>query len=286
MSQILTSPGSKLQFHVFTGQVRAMATNAVLVTGRKEAVLVDTLLLREDAERLVDATKATGKELTRILITHAHPDHYFGLPLVQQAFPKAQVYARPTTVEFMKEFAAKIIHWQEMYPGEIPTTLKLPQILEGGTFTLEGEEIRVLDLEMVETTAATAFYVPAAKTLIAADLIQAKCHHYMADVGRADTWIAQIEKVRKTDAIERVIPGHGPVGGRELFDESVDWLSSYEKIARPGVRFTEIANKLVEKYPKHGLSMFLYTTRGPGFGLAGANEVGAPPEFYAPGVGR
>lgn len=284
MSTVLPSRGSNLQCHVFTGQLRALASNAVLVTGRREAVLVDALLINEDARRLVEQIKATGKELTTILITHAHPDHYFGLPIVQQAFPKARVYARPITVEFQKEFAAKIIHWQEGYPGELPTELKLPKILEGDTLTLEGEEIRVLDLEMVETTAATAFYVPAAKTLISGDLIYSKCHHYMSDVGRADTWIEQIGKVRKL-GIDRVIPGHGPVGGSELFDESIEWLGSYEKIAKPGVRFTEIAKKLVEQYPTHGLSMLLYVTRGPGFGLAGAKEVGAPPP-YAPGIGK
>ena len=286
MSTALTSPGSALQFQVFPGQLRAMASNAVLVTGRKEAVLVDTLLLKEDAEKIVEQIKATGKELTSILITHAHPDHYFGLPTVQQAFPRARVYARPITVEFLKEFAAKIIHWQEMYPGEVPAELKLPKILEGDTFSLDGEELQILDLEMVETTAATAFYVPAAKTLISADLIYSKCHHYMSDVGRADTWIDQIGKVRKLGPIDRIIPGHGPVGGPELFDESIDWLRSYEKIAKPGVRFMDIANKLVEQYPTHGLSMLLYVTRGPGFGVAGAKEVGAPPAFYAPGIGK
>lgn len=205
MSTVLTTPGSPLQFQVFDGQLRAIASNAVLIAGRKEAVLVDTLLVKEDALKLVEQIKATGKELTSILITHAHPDHYFGLPIVQQAFPNTQVYARPVTVEFLKEFAAKIIHWQEMYPGEIPTSLKLPKILQGETFTLEGEKIRIVDLEMVETTAATAFYVPSAKTLISADLIYSKSHHYMSDVGRSDTWIEQIEKVRKLDTIDRII---------------------------------------------------------------------------------
>jgi glyoxylase-like metal-dependent hydrolase (beta-lactamase superfamily II) len=286
MTTVYDSSGSHLRFQVFTGHIRALASNAVLITGRKEAILVDTLFLKEDAEQIIAAVRATGKELTSIYITHAHPDHYFGLPILQQAFPKAQVYARATTVEFQKEFAAKILHWQEMYPGELPTSLTLPHVLLGDTITLEGEEIRIVDLEMVETTAATAFYIPSAKTLIAADLIYSKSHHYMGDVGRADTWIDQIGRVDRLGVIDRVIPGHGPVGGRELFDESIDWLTSYEKFARPGVRFTEIAKELVEKYPTHGLSLLLYLTRGPGFGAAGAKEVGAPSEIYAPGMGR
>ena len=145
MSDVLTSRGSNLQFHVFTGQLRAMASNSVLVTGKKEAFLVDTLFVKEDATRLVEQIKATGKELTTIVITHAHPDHYFGLPIVQKGFPNAKVYAGPVTVEFQKEFAAKIIHWKEMYPGEVPSLpseLTLPNVLTRDTFTLEGEEIQ------------------------------------------------------------------------------------------------------------------------------------------------
>jgi glyoxylase-like metal-dependent hydrolase (beta-lactamase superfamily II) len=283
MSTILEPKGSDLKFEVFAGQLRAMASNATLISSGNEAVLIDTLLVKEDAEQLVKNIRATGKELTSILITHAHPDHYFGLPVIQAAFPKAQVYARPITVEFLKEFSAKIIHWQEMYPGEIPAALALPKLLQGNTFELNGQQIQIVDLEMVETTVATAFYVPSAKTLVSADLIYSKSHHYMSDVGRADTWIEEIQQVRRAYDIEHVIPGHGPVGSSRLFEESLDWLDSYLKIAKPGMRFNEIADALVKKYPKHGLSLLLYVTRGPGFGLAGAEAVGAPPEFYAPG---
>jgi hypothetical protein len=35
-----------------------------------------------------------------------------------------------------------------------------------------------------------------------------------------------------------------------------------------------IANKLAEKYPRHGLWMLLYVTCRAGFGLAGTKEVG------------
>jgi glyoxylase-like metal-dependent hydrolase (beta-lactamase superfamily II) len=283
MSSVYTVPGSQLQFHVASGALRAMASNAVLITGAKHAVLIDTLLIEEDARRLAATIRSTGKELTTILITHAHPDHYFGLPIIQKEFPKAQVFARPTTVEFLKEFAAKIIHWQEMYRGEIPTALELPRILEVNSIRLEDNDIQILDLEMVETTAATAFYVPAASTLIAADLIYSQCHHYMSDVGRADTWIDAIEKTRKTGPIDRIIPGHGPGGGLELFDASIRWMRDYEKVATPGKRFTEIAKEMINLYPKHGLAMLLWVTRGPGFGLAGARDIGAPTAFNAPG---
>jgi len=48
--------------------------------------------------------------------------------------------------------------------------------------------------------------------------------------------------------------------------------------ARPGVRFTDIAREMMRRYPDYGLALALWLTRGPGYGLAGAKELGVPPE--------
>jgi hypothetical protein len=34
---------------------------------------------------------------------------------------------------------------------------------------------------------------------------------------------------------------------------------------------------MTRRYPNHGLAILLWLTRGPGFGLAGAKEIGVPP---------
>jgi glyoxylase-like metal-dependent hydrolase (beta-lactamase superfamily II) len=273
-------PKSHLQFQVATGQPRAFAPNAVLISGQRDAILIDTLLVRKDTEDLVRMIQASQKKLKDVFITHAHPDHYFGLPLIQRAFPKARIWARPATIEWMKEFRAKLLHWQEMYAGEIPDSISLPRAYEDDSIELEGMRIALVDLSMVETVQATAFYIPSAKTFVAGDFIFSKAHHYMSDVNCPEAWIKEIQAKRKIGAIERVIPGHGPVGGAELFDESIAWLRAYHEVAKPGVRFTEIAREMMRRYPSHALPIVLWVTRGPGFGMAGAREAGVPAEVF------
>ena len=102
-------------------------------------------------------------------------------------------------------------------------------MLEGNTLTLEKEEIQIVDHHMVETTQATTFHVPGAKTMVAMDFIYSRCHHYMSDVGRADTSMKAIERAGNVDSITHVIPGHGPDGGQELFDESIQSLRTLSR---------------------------------------------------------
>ncbi len=65
------------------------------MSGRRDAVLIDAAFTRADARRIVDTIRASGKNLTTVYITHGHPDHYFGLEVIRQAFPRARFVALP-----------------------------------------------------------------------------------------------------------------------------------------------------------------------------------------------
>ena len=62
-------------------------TSAILITGEKDAVLVDPLFKQSQAEALRDWVMATGKTLTAVYITHGNPDHWLGLGTILKAFP-------------------------------------------------------------------------------------------------------------------------------------------------------------------------------------------------------
>jgi hypothetical protein len=65
-------------------------TNTVtLIYGEQDAVLVDTFLSEQQSKELVDWVVASGKNLTTVYVTHGHGDHFFGLKLLLDRFPKA-----------------------------------------------------------------------------------------------------------------------------------------------------------------------------------------------------
>src|SRR5262245_27361294 len=140
----------------------AWVTNTVtLIYGEHDAVLVDTFLSEQQSKELADWVVASGKNLTTIYVTHAHGDHFFGLKLLLDRFPNAKALAIATAVAAMRdqirpEFVKS--HWEPRFPGQIPSKLIAPQVLDGDTIYLEGDELRVIPLGHTDTSSTTALY--------------------------------------------------------------------------------------------------------------------------------
>ena len=78
---------------VFTSQDDQFWTNSVMIEGPHEVMLVDAQLTKTNAERVLQEIKETQKPLSIIYITHEHADHFLGLEVFKEAYPKVRVIA-------------------------------------------------------------------------------------------------------------------------------------------------------------------------------------------------
>src|SRR2546423_15621725 len=68
-----------LKLSVYNPGTEAMfPVSSVLVTGAKEAILVDAQFGVSQADKLVEAVRQSGKTRTTVYISHGDPDYYFG----------------------------------------------------------------------------------------------------------------------------------------------------------------------------------------------------------------
>jgi glyoxylase-like metal-dependent hydrolase (beta-lactamase superfamily II) len=274
-----------LEIRVFAGIEPALYPNSVLIMGEKDAVLVDGQWWLSEGRKVADWIAQSGRKLTTILITHAHPDHYTGLNAVVERFPDARVLARKYVRDVIYyEYPAKLMHWQELAGAaqEMPSQPVVPEVFEGKSIRLEGQEIRFVDLPPAETLQATAYYVPSAKTLIAGDLMFNRSHGYFGDLNNPPAWLDALEFARKIGPIETIVPGHGTAGGPEIIDSMIAYINAYREVAVPGARVATVAREMTRRYPDYPGALMLWLTRGPGFGLAGAAEMGVPQELRPP----
>src|SRR6516225_5739509 len=77
-------------------------SNSYLLSDRDEALLFDVFQLRSDAEKLADSIAASWKKLTKVWISHAHPDHFLQLDLIVERFPDVEVLTAPNVLDDLK----------------------------------------------------------------------------------------------------------------------------------------------------------------------------------------
>src|ERR1700721_2884101 len=80
--------------------------SSTLISGERDAVLVDAPITVEQARALANWVVASGKNLTTIYATHGHGDHFFGTSTVLERFPSARFVARPDVIKVMRQQAS------------------------------------------------------------------------------------------------------------------------------------------------------------------------------------
>ena len=69
------------------------ASTSTLISGDRDAILVDALLTTSEGKRLAAWVQHAGKRPQAVFVTHGHADHFFGAGPVLDTFPDAQLMA-------------------------------------------------------------------------------------------------------------------------------------------------------------------------------------------------
>ena len=236
----------------------AWVTNTVtLIHGERDAILVDTFLSQQHSKELLDWVVESRKNLTTIYVTHAHGDHFFGLKLLLDGFPNARAYATASVVaaiqnQIKPDFMRTV--WEPRFPGQLPSQFVAPEILEGDTLYLEGEELKVIDLGHTDTSHSTALYVPSIGLVVSGDGVYNNTHPYLAecDESARREWLRALDKIEALHP-KAVVAGHGvldPDSSPRHIEETRRYIRDFNGTAASTSTATELYEKMLTLYPR------------------------------------
>src|SRR5436305_14562109 len=113
------------RIHTYTAAEAGLLVNSYLVEAADGVVLVDANLLQSDVRALAARIAALHKPLLGVFVTHAHPDHFNGLPLL--AGTDVPVYAASEVADTIARIAdPKRAQWQPVHGDAWPNTHRVP----------------------------------------------------------------------------------------------------------------------------------------------------------------
>lgn len=271
--------GGGVTLHCLASGEDGEMANAVIIETARSLVVVDTMNLLPYARELRAYADGLGKPIDRVLITHAHPDHWFGvecfLDVPTMAFPETRADIEAKGDFFLDSH--RTMHGKKESAEVLPAKKVVPaQDLEEGTIDLDGLAITLTKVRDAEYGVMLAVEIPSLKTLIAQDLVYSKTYLFVGERSSTgdhcfDGWIKALLAM-KAKGFETVIPGHGDPGGAELLDENIEYLENVKEMFAAAADGEDFKARIKARYPDLQVPLMLAMSNFFLYGMPQAQE--------------
>lgn len=267
VAAVLFAAGARAQSHleikVHTGRgVNGYDVNSTMISGDKDMIVIDPQFSLSEAHRLAAEILESKKNLTTIYVTHPHPDHFFGLAVLKQAFPNARVVALPATANaIQKAWPARQKFWVSTYGNNIPgPDPVVPEELTTPALTLEGEQFPITGpVQGADGPGNSFVYIPSLKAVVTGDIVFDHVYFGVPRGKAREDWSKTIDQITALHPAI-IVPGHeGPGATRDM--RSVEFMKKYIADWDANVAASkdaeEMKAKVLAQYPGLGMEFTL-----------------------------
>jgi cyclase len=208
--------------------------NAGLIVGEESCIVIDALFAPSMTRAFRDEIRrVTDKPVRTLINTHHHVDHTMGNAL----FPEARIIGHEKARSEQERVGKRVL---EILRGRIPglvaeldgVDVRLIEEMFADELTIdhEGRELHLRHLGPAHTIGDAYVLLPRERLLFAGDL---GFFHVtpLAFEGNIGGWIDACNAIGGLD-IDRIVPGHGPVAGKDALEEMQGYLASVREQAR------------------------------------------------------
>lgn len=229
---------------------------ATLITGDGQTFLIDAGFTRADGHRLVAEILDSGNALTRVFISHADPDFYWGAEVIADAFPQAEIVATPLVIEHIRAaYEGKLKAWEALGVNRPTRLVDLAELtgdftFAGNVFHLKGGHPRLPDRHYL--------WQAEHRALVGGVLLFQEEHVWVADTPTLEGRSAWIELLDEMSALDPAfaVPGHrlpAPTLDTSPIAYTRDYLTAFEVELDKADSGEALTKALVARYPDAGM---------------------------------
>jgi glyoxylase-like metal-dependent hydrolase (beta-lactamase superfamily II) len=254
---ITVTPAGAATIHTYTAPETGWRANSHVIELASQVVLFDAPLTEAYAREVLDVVGTLAKPLTRLYISHAHPDHFASAATIgapgYALGPVKDLIDRSGDLRIQRGYACTPGHSGTPLPRSRPVD---HMILPGGEETLDGVRLRFEAVADAETDTQLVIALPDAGVLICQDVLYNGVHMFLGEHAFG-TWQAAITALEALP-YETVIPGHGlPRGdglpnGRGIYTANREYLTVAARAFAEATGPADLNQRLEAAFPSYG----------------------------------
>ncbi|MFF5985162.1 MBL fold metallo-hydrolase [Streptomyces olindensis] len=229
-----------VRIHSYMSPADTFHTTTQLIETPARIIAIDAQLLPAYADEAIAYAKGIGKPLDRLIVTHAHPDHYngaarFGVPVHALAVVREQIVARGDS--------------------QLPTGLVIPVgdftptvDLTPGTEVIDGVPFVFEAVSGGEAADELLIKLPDQGVLVAQDLVYNDVHLYLGN-NDITGWQQAVDALAAESGYDTVLAGHGLPTGPEVYADVRRYLADARELL--GDDGDAYKRAIVDRYPAH-----------------------------------
>jgi glyoxylase-like metal-dependent hydrolase (beta-lactamase superfamily II) len=238
-------PFGDVRIHSYMAPEAAVFANTQIIEMKRRLIVVDTQFLRPHAQEVRAYADSLKKPIERVIVTHSHPDHWFG----NEFFKDTPIFALDEVTDEIRANGDTFIRDYGAAVGDAVTKEKvLPtRTVTPGIENIDGVELIYTKVNGAEAGINLAIELPGQKVLIAQDLLFNRVHGFFGQK-EIDPWIDAVRgfMAKKYDL---VLVGHGLPGGMQVIADMERYLLDAQGALKASRDIGSLKKALMGKYP-------------------------------------
>jgi glyoxylase-like metal-dependent hydrolase (beta-lactamase superfamily II) len=230
MGAILVSQFGPVKIHSYLSPADGLQVNTQMIEGPNAVVIFDGQLLLPYADAVASYVQTLGKPIDRIILSHAHTDHWGGLQILTERFPDARVFALDGTADQVRARGpARLDGLRRTYGDKTATKVTVPtETITEGLQRIDGVTYDFKRFVDAESDLQLAALLPEQKVLMAFDLVFSPNQHAFTGANQFDHWTIVLESLKALH--DTIIIGHDTPVDRSAIDSTMTYVKRAKEI--------------------------------------------------------
>jgi glyoxylase-like metal-dependent hydrolase (beta-lactamase superfamily II) len=228
-----------------------LQVNTQMIEGPNAVVIFDGQLLLPYADEVASYVQTLGKPIDRIILSHAHTDHWGGLQVLTERFPDARVFALDGIADQVRaKGPARLDGLRRTYGDKAATKVTVPtEIITQGPQRIDGVTYDFKRFVDAESDLQLAALLPEQKVLMAFDLVFSPNQHAFTGANHFDHWLIVLESLKALQGYDTIIIGHDTPVDRSAIDSTMTYVKRAKEIHAASADAKSYSEKLKAAFP-------------------------------------